>query len=185
MKKTRNLVLSALIATSVVSMVSLPVFALDTGGYGSPAPAVTAPAAAPADIVKKMSDLLAKAPAEDHWQVGAADLAKMIAEKKTDFVVVDVRPTPPGQQGGKIAGALFIPYNEILTEANLKRLPRDKKLILACVTGQTQNLPVLALRALGYDARTLQFGHSSWVNGYLGGNIMKEAIAGANYPTQP
>jgi len=49
-----------------------------------------------------MGDLLAQAPASGHWQVTAADLAKMIAEKKTDFLVVDVRPSPPGQQGGKI-----------------------------------------------------------------------------------
>ena len=67
----------------------------------------------------------------------------------------------------------------------MKRLPRDKKLILACVTGQTQNLPVLALRTLGYNAYTLKFGHASWIKDYLGGNLMKEAIAGANYQTQP
>jgi len=36
-------------------------------------------------------------------------------------------------------------------------------LILACVTGQTQNLPVLALRTLGLEAYTLQFGHASWI----------------------
>ena len=113
MKKTRHLVSAALIAAFVVSLASLPVFALDSGGYGSPAPspssggygspAPAAPAPGPtaADVVWKMSDLLAKAPAEGHWQVSAADLAKMIAEKKTDFIVVDVRPTPPGQQGGR------------------------------------------------------------------------------------
>jgi rhodanese-related sulfurtransferase len=195
MSMARKFFSAALIAALTSTLVPLPGFALDTGGYGAPAPAATggygapapaaSPAAAPGDLAQRMSAILAKAPAEGHWQVTAADLAKMIAEKRSDFVVVDVRPQPPGQQGGKIPGAIYIPYNEILSEGNLRRLPRDKKVILACVTGQTQNLPVLALRTLGYSAYTLQFGHASWIKGYLGGNIMQEAIAGAHYPTEP
>lgn len=136
------------------------------------------------DLAKKLNDILAKAPAEGHWQIKAADLNKMITEKKTDFVVVDVRPTPPGQQGGKIAGAMYIPYNEVLKAENLKKLPKDKKLILVCVTGQTQNLPIVPLRALGYNAYTLSFGMSSWAKGYLGAGVMQGAIAGANFPVE-
>lgn len=136
------------------------------------------------DLAKKLNDILMKAPSEGHWQIKAADLNKMITEKKTDFVVVDVRPTPPGQQGGKIAGSVYIPYNEILKAENLKKLPKDKKIILACVTGQTQNLPVVALRALGYKAYTLSFGMTSWAKGYLGAKVMQDAIAGANYPVE-
>ncbi len=136
------------------------------------------------DLAKKLNEILVKAPSEGHWQIKAADLNKMITEKKTDFVVVDVRPTPPGQQGGKIAGSVYIPYNEILKPENLKKLPKDKKLILVCVTGQTQNLPVVALRALGYNAYTLSFGMSSWAKGYLGAGVMQGAIGGANYPVE-
>ena len=146
------------------------------------------PAAAADDLAKRLGDVLAQAPAAGEWQVKAADLAKMIEEKKTDFLVVDVRPAPPvgpGQQGGKIAGSIYIPYNEILKDENLKKLPKDKKLILACVTGQSQNLPLLALRALGYDAWTLKFGMASWIKGYFGGQFMQAAVAGANYPVVP
>lgn len=146
------------------------------------------PPAAADDLAKKLSEILVKAPAEGEWQVKAADLAKMIAEKKTDFLVVDVRPAPPqgpGQQGGKIPGSIYIPYNDILKDENLKKLPKDKKLILACVTGQSQNLPLLALRALGYNAWTLKFGMTSWIKGYFGGQFMQGAIAGANYPVEP
>ncbi len=146
------------------------------------------PAAAADDLAKRLGDILAKAPAEGDWQVKAVDLAKMITEKKTDFLVVDVRPAPPqgpGQQGGKIPGSIYIPYNEILKDENLKKLPKDKKLILACVTGQSQNLPVLALRALGYNVWTLKFGMASWIKGYFGGQFMQGAIAGANYPVEP
>jgi len=146
------------------------------------------PAAAADDLAKRLGDVLAQAPAAGEWQVKAADLAKMIEEKKADFLVVDVRPAPPagpGQQGGKIPGSIYIPYNEILKDENLKKLPKDKKIILACVTGQSQNLPLLGLRALGYNAWTLKFGMASWIKGYFGGQFMQAAIAGANYPVEP
>lgn len=136
------------------------------------------------DLAKKMSDILVAAPDAGHWQIKAADVAKMIAEKKSDFLIVDVRPTPPGQQPGRIAGSIYIPYSQILTAENLAKLPKDKKVILVCVTGQTQNLPVLALRTLGYDAYTMSFGMASWIKGYLGGRLMQDAIAGANYPVE-
>lgn len=137
------------------------------------------------DLAAKLNAILMKAPQEGHWQVKAVDVAKWIAEKKTDFLIVDVRPTPPGQQGGKIPGSIYIPYSEILKPENLKKLPKDKKLILVCVTGQTQNLPVLALKALGYDARTMSFGMSAWIKGYLGAKVMQDAINGAgNYPVE-
>ena len=146
------------------------------------------PAAAADDLAKRLGDVLAQAPAAGEWQVKAADLAKMIEEKKADFLVVDVRPAPPagpGQQGGKIPGSIYIPYNEILKDENLKKLPKDKKIILACVTGQSQNLPLLGLRALGYNAWTLKFGMASWIKGYFGGQFMQAAVAGANYPVEP
>ncbi|MBI4822851.1 MAG: rhodanese-like domain-containing protein [Nitrospirae bacterium] len=137
------------------------------------------------DLAAKLNAILLKAPQEGHWQVKAADVSKWIAKKKTDFLIVDVRPTPPGQQGGKIPGSIYIPYNEILKPENLKKLPKDKKVVLVCVTGQTQNLPVLALRALGYDARTMSFGMSAWIKGYLGAKVMQDAINGAgNYPVE-
>ncbi len=149
--------------------------------------ALAIPAYAADDLAKKLNDVLVKGPAEGHWQVKADDVAAWIKDKKKDFVVVDVRANPPGQQGGKIPGAVYIPYNEILKPENLKKLPKDKKVVLVCVTGQTQNLPVIALRALGYDARTMAFGMSAWIKDYLGAGIMQSAIQGAatkNYPVE-
>jgi len=139
------------------------------------------------DTTAKLSDILMKAPSENHWQVKADEVYGWMQAKKTDFVVVDVRTSPPGQQGGRIPGATYIPYNEILKAENLKKLPKDKKVILVCVTGQTQNLPMLALRSLGYDAYTMSFGHTSWIPGYLGANIMQKTIQNAgekNFPVE-
>ena len=140
------------------------------------------PAGATDDLAKRMSDLLLTAPTAGHWQVKTADVAKMIDEKKGDFLIVDVRPTPPGQAPGRIAGSVYIPYNQILTSESLARLPKDKKIILVCGNGQIQNLPVLALRTLGYDAYTMTFGLASWINGYRLGKLVQDAVAAANYP---
>lgn len=137
------------------------------------------------DMVKKMSDVLAKAPAEKFWQVPADEVLAMINAKKTDFLVVDVRPNSAEFTQGHIPGAIAIPVQDILKPENLKKLPKDKKVILACVTGQTQNLPVIALRALGYNAHTMAFGMAAWSKNYHGAQKMQEAIKNAaakNYP---
>ena len=149
--------------------------------------ALVVPVSAADDVAKKLNEVLMKGPAEGHWQVKADDVDAWIKAKKTDFLVVDVRPNPPGQQGGRIPGSIYIPYNEILKPENLKKLPKDKKLILVCVTGQTQNLPVVALRVLGYDARTMSFGHAAWIKDYLGAQLMQQAIQNAatkNFPLE-
>lgn len=148
---------------------------------------ISSASAAGDDMAKKLNDVLMKAAAEGHWQVGADDVDAWIKAKKTDFIVVDVRPNPPGQGGKQIPGAIYIPYNEILKPENLKKLPKDKKVVLVCVTGQTQNLPIVPLRALGYNAMTMRFGMAAWQKGYMGADLMKKAIdnaAAKNFPLE-
>ncbi len=136
------------------------------------------------DLAKKFNEVLSQAQSQRDWQISAANVYKMIMEKKQDFLIIDVRPVPPGQHGGKIAGSIPIPYYDIMKSENLKKLPKDKKLILVCVTGQTQNLPIVPLRVLGYEAYTMAFGMSSWIKGYFGGNFMRAALDRANYPVE-
>ncbi|NOZ26296.1 MAG: rhodanese-like domain-containing protein [Nitrospirae bacterium] len=137
--------------------------------------------------VKELDAVLSQGPANKHFQVNANQLYGWIKAKKNNFQVVDVRLKAKDFKGGHVPGAIHIPYNEILKPENLKKLPKDKILVLYCYTGQTQNLPVVALRALGYDARVLAFGYTSWAKGYWGGNMMKRAIGNAaknNFPVE-
>lgn len=147
---------------------------------------VSIPAASAADdMAKKLNDVLSKAPSVKFWQISADDVLAMINAKKTDFVIVDVRPNPAEFGEGHIPGSIQITVQDIFKPENLKKLPKNKKVILVCVTGQTQNLPIVGLRALGYDAYTMSFGYSAWTKGYRGGQMMQEAIQGAaskNYP---
>lgn len=138
-----------------------------------------------ADLSKKMADVLSQAPRAGFWQISPDDVLGMIKAKKTDFVIVDVRPNPAEYAKGHIPGAIQISVQNILQPASLKKLPKGKKIILICVTGQTQNLPIIPLRAMGYNAYTMKFGMSSWIKGYHGARIMQGAISGAgkkNYP---
>lgn len=126
-------------------------------------------------LAKKLHEALVKGPAEGNFQVKADEVAGWIEAKKDDFLVVDVRPNAQEYKNGRIPGSIYIPYNQMLSPDTLKKLPKDKKIILVCVTGQTQNLPVVALRALGYNARVMSFGYVSWIPGYHGGGAIKAA----------
>ncbi len=145
--------------------------------------ALTVPAVLAADdMAKKLNDVLVQAPANKFWQIKAEELNAMINAKQTDFVVVDVRPNPAEYGQGHIPGAIQMPVQDVLKPENLKKLPKDKKVVLVCVTGQTQNLPIIGLRALGYNAYTMSFGMSAWTKGYFGAGLMQDAINKANYP---
>ncbi len=146
---------------------------------------VAIPATFAADeMLKKMNEILKKGPAERHYQVTADEVYNWMKMKKTDFLVVDVR-FPNDYRAGHIPGAINIPYNEMLEPANLNKLPKNKKIVLACYTGQTDNLPLIPLRALGYNALAMSFGNAAWIKGSSGAMNMEKAIKGAatkNYP---
>jgi len=139
------------------------------------------------DMAAKLNAVLSNAAAEKFWQVSADDVKAMIAAKKTDFLVVDVRPDHSLFKAGHIPGPIFIATQDVLKPESLKKLPKDKKIILVCVSGQTQTLPVVALRALGYNAMTMRFGMAAWDKNSLGVKFVKETRSVAetkNYPLQ-
>jgi rhodanese-related sulfurtransferase len=145
---------------------------------------VSAPGVFANEMAAKLNAVLTAGPAEKFWQIQADEIASWIKEKR-DFVVVDVRPNPAEYGQGHIPGAIQVPVQNILTPQGLAKLPKDKTLVLVCVTGQTQNLPVVALRALGYNAYTMAFGYASWIKGYHGAQMMQQAIKNAetkNFP---
>jgi len=137
------------------------------------------------DLAARLQAVLDKGQETAFWQVSADDVNEMIKAKKTDFVVVDARPSAAEYSEGHIPGAIQIQVQDMFKPESLKKLPKDKKVILMCGTGQVQNLPVLGLRALGYDARLIAFGYTSWAKGYRGGQRMQDTIKNAadmNYP---
>jgi len=139
------------------------------------------------DLAAKLQAVLAGGADARFWQVSADDVQEMIAGKKTDFVVVDVRPSPEDYKEGHVPGSIFIAPQDMFKPESLAKLPKNKKIILVCGTGQVQNIPLLGLRALGYDARTMRFGYTAWIKDYRGGAGMQDTIQNAsnkNYPLE-
>ena len=73
-----------------------------------------------------------------------------------DALVVDVRKADD-YNNGHVEGAINIPYGQGMQE-KFGDIPKDKKIIVACYTGQTAGQATTVLRALGYDAVSMQGG---------------------------
>jgi len=63
---------------------------------------------------------------------------------------------------GHIPGAVNIPFREVFTEENIKKLPTNKDIVVVCYTGHTASQVTAMLNVLGYNAICLKFGMASW-----------------------
>jgi len=84
-------------------------------------------------------------------QIDANQLFEMI-KKKEDFVILDVR-TPQEQSivGITWKNTLNIPMHEVFKPENLNRLPKDKKIVVVCHSGDRAAAVVTGLRAIGFN----------------------------------
>lgn len=91
-------------------------------------------------------ELIAKRPCE----IDSKQLFELI-KKKEDFVVLDIR-TPQEMEiiGITLKNTLKIPMNELFREENLKKLSKDKKIIVICHTGTRSVAATTALWAVGF-----------------------------------
>jgi rhodanese-related sulfurtransferase len=147
-------------------LVSLPVFANDI------------------DLADEIDKIMSKCADNDNYHVTAMQLNKWMNNGKSDFLVVDLRFAPDdGPWGqpkfGRIPGSLHIPYYDLFKPENLKKLPRDKKLILVGHMGIHENYSLVPLRLLGYDAYALLMGMSGWQKDYPATGHVKMLINAA------
>jgi len=84
-------------------------------------------------------------------QIDANQLFEMI-KKKEDFVILDVR-TPQEQSitGITWKNTLNIPMHEVFKPENLNKLPKDKKIVVMCHSGDRAAAVVTGLRAVGFN----------------------------------
>ena len=73
------------------------------------------------------------------------------------YYLLDVRK-PDVFKKGHIKGAKNIFWMDVLKPENLKKLPKDKRIVIICYVGHTASQIMVALRLLGYKASTLKFG---------------------------
>lgn len=93
----------------------------------------------------------------------AADLFANLNDGDTgnDPILLDLRAAED-YAAGHIPGAVNMDVKTMFTAANLAKLPADKQIVSYCYSGQTSSQATAALRMLGYDAYSLQFGMASW-----------------------
>lgn len=91
-------------------------------------------------------EVLAVAPC----QITPEKVLEMLAKNET-FYVLDVR-TPAEQAfvGITFNNTLHIPMNEVFKKENLKKLPKDKKIVVVCHSGTRAAPTTLALRMIGF-----------------------------------
>lgn len=83
---------------------------------------------------------------------------------------------PADYAKGHVPGAINIPYYDIAKAESLRKLPRDKKIVLICYVGHWAGSAALFLNQVGYEAYDMRFGTLGWndttdglgeVKGYL------------------
>lgn len=95
---------------------------------------------------------------QNDWNYITPEQLKNLRDKgKDDFFIIDLR-RPEDYKKGHIPGAKNIFWLDILKENNLKKLPKDKKILVYCYVGHTSSQVMTLLKLLGYDVVSLKFG---------------------------
>ncbi|MCL4542923.1 MAG: rhodanese-like domain-containing protein [Deltaproteobacteria bacterium] len=95
-------------------------------------------------------------------------VTKALPAPPKGYVIIDLRE-PSAYAAGHIPGAINIPLENILSSKSLAVLnsyPKGAEMVLVGNTNRIQNLPLMALKTLGYNAVDMNFGMSSWVPNY-------------------
>jgi len=96
-------------------------------------------------------------------QIGGTALAKKLADpaQSSMIYVLDIRKKADYDKG-HIAGASQVEFPQWAAPENLSKLPKDKKIVVVCYTGNTAAQTVAGMRMLGYDAAILKAGMQGW-----------------------
>ncbi len=87
------------------------------------------------------------------------EVKKLLEEEKENVVLLDVR-TPPEHVQLRIPNSILIPLDEL--RFAYSNLPKDKKIIVYCRSGERSAFATYLLRHLGYEAYNLAGGILLW-----------------------
>jgi len=92
-------------------------------------------------------------------EVYPEDVKKMLEEEGDKVLLLDVR-TPPEHIQVRIPNSLLIPLDEL--RYDYQKLPKDKKIVVYCRSGERSAFATYFLRQMGFDAYNLAGGIISW-----------------------
>lgn len=101
-----------------------------------------------------------------NYKVSEDNLKAMVDEKDSGMYLLSIRKADHFAEG-HIEGAANIPFGKDMAPA-LMELPKDKKIVVYCYTGQTAGQVTAALRLMGYDAVSLNGGMGMEANKPMG-----------------
>lgn len=106
------------------------------------------------EVIRKALLDFVKSTKKDWNYITPEDLEKKGTDK---FYILDIRDKE-AFKNGHIKGAKNIFWMDLLDEENLKKLPKNKKILLVCYVGHTASQMLVALALLGYKVTALKFG---------------------------
>jgi rhodanese-related sulfurtransferase len=104
----------------------------------------------------KMAKAYVKGTEKDWNYITPEELKKDLDRGKKHFIL-DVRK-PEDYEKEHIPGAINIFWLDLFSADNLKKLPRDKKIVVVCYVGHTSSQAVVLLKLIGFEAMGLKFG---------------------------
>ena len=88
---------------------------------------------------------------------------------KEPLVTLDIRtPAEISVFTSILPGSMAIPVNELFTEANLNRIPKDKTVVVLCLSGTRATAAGTALRHIGFENVYILKGGFKALTGYMG-----------------
>jgi sulfur-carrier protein adenylyltransferase/sulfurtransferase len=120
------------------------------------ATAVHGTGAGPVDASSLVRNIMAE---KDH--VTAGELAGWIVQKKQNYVLVDLRD-PWQFDDYHIPTAVNIPLGQLFEDSGLRKLSREKKIVLCGLGVGRASQAQLLLSLRGYDAFSLEDGIAGW-----------------------
>lgn len=101
-----------------------------------------------------------------NYKISEDEAKKLVDAKDANTLFLSVRKAEDYAKG-HIEGAINIPFGKAM-EQQFNILPKDKKIVVYCYTGQTAGQTVAGLRLLGYDAVSMHSGMGTPATGTAG-----------------
>lgn len=97
-----------------------------------------------------------------NYKISEEDAKELVDSNDANTLFLSVR-NEADYNKGHIKGAINIPWGKGM-EQKFSELPKDKKIVVYCYTGQTAGQTVAGLRMLGYDAVSMNGGMGTPAN---------------------
>ncbi|MHB1325749.1 MAG: rhodanese-like domain-containing protein [Thermoleophilia bacterium] len=121
-------------------------------------------------IAERIHEVFSDLPAAENGNghpahiITARELNSLLQDEcqREGIFLLDLRREEDFEGVGHIEGALRMDFDAVAVPGNLELLPRDRKIITICYTGNLAAQLAAVLRLLGYDAAALAYGMISW-----------------------